>query len=78
MNQYLLGLKPSSTLQLNQLAKSMAREGKSVVNFTAGEPDFNTPGRIIEAAQRAMVEGKTKYTGCRGNSGFAGGHLQIY
>lgn len=62
MNKLLNNLEPSSTLQLNQLAKSMVAQGKSVINFTAGEPDFNTPDRIIEAAYKAMKEGKTKYT----------------
>ena len=62
MNQILQNLKPSSTLELNQLAKSMAASGKSIVNLTAGEPDFNTPERIQKAAQVAMKEGKTKYT----------------
>jgi aspartate aminotransferase len=56
-------LKPSSTLELNQLAKSLSAAGKSIVNLTAGEPDFNTPERIQKAATvKAMQEGKTKYT----------------
>lgn len=62
MNKLLHNLEPSSTLQLNQLAKSMVAQGKSVINLTAGEPDFNTPDRIMEAAYKAMKEGKTKYT----------------
>lgn len=62
MNKLLHNLEPSSTLELNQLAKKMASEGKSVINLTAGEPDFNTPDRIIAAAERAMHAGKTKYT----------------
>ena len=62
MNKLLKNLEPSSTLALNQLAKSMAAAGKSVVNLTAGEPDFNTPERIKNAAIKAMKEGKTKYT----------------
>lgn len=62
MNKLLKNLEPSSTLALNQLAKSMAQQGKSIINLTAGEPDFNTPDRIINAAFKAMKEGKTKYT----------------
>jgi aspartate aminotransferase len=62
MNQILQNIKPSSTLELNQLAKSMAAAGKSIINLTAGEPDFNTPERIQKAAIKAMEEGKTKYT----------------
>ena len=66
MNKLLNNLEPSSTLQLNQLAKSMVAGGKSVINLTAGEPDFNTPERILIAAQKAMKEGKTKYTHAAG------------
>lgn len=62
MNKLLKNVEASSTLELNQLAKSMASEGKSIVNLTAGEPDFNTPERIQRAAIQAMKEGKTKYT----------------
>ena len=62
MNKLLKNLEASSTLELNQLAKSMAAAGKSIVNLTAGEPDFNTPERIQAAAIKAMKEGKTKYT----------------
>lgn len=66
MNSHLKNLKPSSTLELNQLAKSLASQGKSIVNLTAGEPDFNTPDRIIAAAEKAMRQGKTKYTAAAG------------
>jgi aspartate aminotransferase len=62
MNNILQNIKPSSTLELNQLAKSLSAAGKSIVNLTAGEPDFNTPERIQKAATVAMQEGKTKYT----------------
>jgi len=62
MNKLLKNLEGSSTLELNQLAKSMAAAGKSIVNLTAGEPDFNTPERIQAAAIQAMKDGKTKYT----------------
>jgi aspartate aminotransferase len=62
MNHLLKNLEASSTLELNQLAKSMAASGKSIINLTAGEPDFNTPERIQNAAFKAMKEGKTKYT----------------
>lgn len=62
MNRFLRNLEPSATLELNQMAKNLAQQGKSIVNLTAGEPDFNTPDRIIFAANDAAKEGKTKYT----------------
>ncbi len=60
------GVEPSSTLALNQKAKAMAAEGRSMVNLTAGEPDFPTPARIIARAKGAMDEGHTKYSASRG------------
>ena len=57
---------PSVTLEISAKAKAMKAEGKSVVAFTAGEPDFNTPEFIIEAAKRALDDGKTKYTPASG------------
>ncbi len=55
-------ISPSLTLEINAKAKKMKAEGISVIGFGAGEPDFNTPQYIIDAAKRAMDEGFTKYT----------------
>ena len=52
----------SITLAITAKAKALKAEGVDVVSFGAGEPDFNTPKNIIDAAIRAMEEGKTKYT----------------
>jgi len=52
----------SVTLEITSKAKKMAREGIDVVNFAAGEPDFDTPAHIKEAAVKAINEGFTKYT----------------
>lgn len=52
----------SSTLAITAKAKELKAQGKDVVNFAAGEPDFDTPETIKEAAIRAMKEGETKYT----------------
>lgn len=52
----------SLTLALTAKAGELKKEGIDVVSFGVGEPDFNTPKNIIEAATRAMEEGKTKYT----------------
>ncbi|WP_040228396.1 pyridoxal phosphate-dependent aminotransferase [Bhargavaea cecembensis] len=55
-------LTPSSTLAITAKAKAMKQEGIDVIGLGAGEPDFNTPDNIIEAAYKSMKEGKTKYT----------------
>ena len=55
-------IEPSVTLEISAKAKAMKSEGKDVVAFTAGEPDFNTPEYIIKAAEDALRSGKTKYT----------------
>lgn len=57
-----LTLSPSPTLAITAKAKQLKAEGHDVISLGAGEPDFNTPDHIIEAAYRAMKEGKTKYT----------------
>ena len=55
-------LAPSSTLAVQAKAKDLRRRGVDVISFGAGEPDFDTPSRIKDAAVRAMQEGQTKYT----------------
>src|SRR3989304_7897395 len=55
-------LKPSPTLAINAKAKSMQAQGIHVISFGAGEPDFDTPQNIKQAAVKAIEEGFTKYT----------------
>lgn len=55
-------VKPSSTLAITAKAKEMKANGIDVVGFGAGEPDFNTPENINDAAIKALKEGFTKYT----------------
>jgi aspartate aminotransferase len=55
-------LAPSSTLAVQAKAKELRARGVDVISFGAGEPDFDTPHRIKEAATRAMLCGHTKYT----------------
>src|SRR5881227_2445215 len=55
-------LSPSLTLAIDAKAKQMKAEGQDVVGFGAGEPDFDTPQHIKDAAARALAEGFTKYT----------------
>lgn len=52
---------PSLTLAIAAKAKAMKAEGIDVCSFSAGEPDFDTPAHIQEAAKKALDEGKTKY-----------------
>jgi aspartate aminotransferase len=55
-------LAPSSTLAVQAKARELKARGIDVISFGAGEPDFDTPQRIKDAAVRAMQRGKTKYT----------------
>ncbi|MGO0122863.1 pyridoxal phosphate-dependent aminotransferase [Desulfothermobacter acidiphilus] len=55
-------LSPSPTLAVDARAKELQQRGEKVINFGAGEPDFDTPEHIKEAARRAIDEGYTKYT----------------
>ena len=59
-------ISPSITLAITAKAKELKELGVDVISFGAGEPDFNTPSNIIEAAYKAMKEGKTKYTATSG------------
>ncbi|MFA1820739.1 pyridoxal phosphate-dependent aminotransferase [Virgibacillus oceani] len=55
-------LTPSSTLAITAKAKALKAEGHDVIGLGAGEPDFNTPEYILDAAKKAMDSGMTKYT----------------
>ena len=55
-------IQPSFTLQMATIAAELRAKGESVINFSVGEPDFNTPGNIIDAGKKAMDQGYTKYT----------------
>ena len=55
-------ISPSITLSITAKANELKKQGVDVVSFGAGEPDFNTPENIINAAIKAMKDGKTKYT----------------
>jgi len=59
-------LAPSPTLAIQAKAKAMRAQGIDVISFGAGEPDFDTPERIKEAAIRAIRKGHTKYTDASG------------
>ncbi len=53
---------PSATIAISAKARALKAEGKNVIALSAGEPDFDTPDNIKDAAIRAIREGKTKYT----------------
>ncbi|MGF6948661.1 aspartate aminotransferase [Neobacillus sp. B4I6] len=55
-------LTPSTTLAITAKAKELKEQGEDVIGLGAGEPDFNTPQYILDAASQSMNEGHTKYT----------------
>ncbi|MGZ6210263.1 MAG: aminotransferase class I/II-fold pyridoxal phosphate-dependent enzyme, partial [Syntrophales bacterium] len=55
-------IKPSPTLAITAKANALKAEGRGVISFGAGEPDFDTPDHIKMAAVKALEEGFTKYT----------------
>ncbi|MGE5629431.1 MAG: pyridoxal phosphate-dependent aminotransferase [Solirubrobacterales bacterium] len=61
-----LAIQPSITLAISAKAKEMKSQGIDVIGFGVGEPDFNTPLNIQEAAIKAIREGHTKYTPASG------------
>ena len=67
--QFTRHLKPSETLAISAKAKALRAQGREVIDFSVGEPDFNTPDNVIQAAEHAMAEGFTKYTQASGLPG---------
>jgi aspartate aminotransferase len=59
-------IKPSATIAVTDKARELKAAGRDVIGLGAGEPDFDTPDNIKEAAIRAIREGKTKYTAVDG------------
>jgi aspartate aminotransferase len=68
INPQVLSLTKSATLKITALTKQIKKEGKDVVNFAAGEPDFDTPEFIKTAAKKAIDQGFTKYTPSSGDN----------
>ena len=58
----LMQLAPSPTVAISDMALNMRFAGRDVIGLGAGEPDFDTPKHIKDAASVAMSRGKTKYT----------------
>src|SRR5213076_974531 len=59
-------VKPSATLAADAKARELKAQGRDVIGLAAGEPDFDTPDNIKEAAIKAIRDGKTKYTAVDG------------
>ena len=55
-------IQPSATIAVSMKARQLKAQGRDIVSLSAGEPDFDTPQNIKDAAKRAIDEGKTKYT----------------
>jgi aspartate aminotransferase len=59
-------IKPSPTIAVSQKARDLQAEGRDIISLGAGEPDFDTPQHIIDAAKKALDEGMTRYTAVNG------------
>ena len=59
-------VKPSATLAADAKARELKAQGRDVISLAAGEPDFDTPDNVKEAAIKAIRDGKTKYTNVDG------------
>ena len=66
LSDTLARVKPSPTIAVTTKAQQLKAEGKDVIGLGAGEPDFDTPQNIREAAKRAIDAGKTRYTAVDG------------
>ena len=66
--QRMSAMKPSATIGMKVKADELKKQGKSVLSFAVGEPDFPTPDNVIEAAKAAMDRGETKYTAGSGTT----------
>jgi aspartate aminotransferase len=52
----------SATIRISNLANELKNKGKDIISFSLGEPDFNTPGHIVDAAKASLDRGETHYT----------------
>lgn len=66
LSQRIQTLSASLTIEIASLARDLKAQGKDVLSFSAGEPDFDTPDAVKNAAKKALDEGKTKYTAVAG------------
>jgi aspartate aminotransferase len=66
LSDALMRVQPSATVAISQKAREMGRAGRDVIALSSGEPDFDTPQHIKDAAIAAMAAGRTKYTNVDG------------
>lgn len=66
LNTLIQSVEPSPTLSITALAASLRAQGRDVLSFSAGQPDFDTPDHIKEAAKAALDQGKTNYENVAG------------
>ena len=66
LSETLARVKPSPTIAMSNLARELAAEGRDIISLSAGEPDFDTPAHIREAAKAAIDAGHTRYTAVDG------------
>ena len=59
-------IKPSATIALTQMARDLKAKGKDIISLSVGEPDFDTPDNVKDAAIAAIRRGETKYTAVAG------------
>ena len=62
LSDYVLNLNESATLKMSQMARDLRGEGHDVISLSIGEPDFDTPAFVNEAAKKALDDGYTHYT----------------
>ncbi len=62
LSDYVLNLQESATLKMSQMARDLKAKGKDVISLSIGEPDFDTPAFVNEAAKQALDDGYTHYT----------------
>src|SRR5262249_27527561 len=62
ISKFVSNIKPSPTFAAAARVAELRRQGREIVGFTLGEPDFDTPRHIKDAASEAMKKGLTKYT----------------
>ena len=65
-SQRLSSIQPSPTIAITSKAKKLKQEGKQIIDFSAGEPDFDTPDNVKKVAIEAINNGQTKYTPVNG------------
>lgn len=66
LSSRLLHVKPSPTIAMTNRAQELAAQGRDIISLSAGEPDFDTPEHIREAAKTAIDQGHTRYTAVDG------------